>query len=191
MLEEDAKIRTFLEKRLKEAQVDQVHIERSLQQVNVTIFAAKPGFIIGRAGAGIEEVKAKMMRALFPGKHMMLQLSVKEVTRPSLSSRIVGMQIAGDIERRLPFRHTMKAAIERVMKAGAVGVKITLSGRLNGAEIARVEKLAQGSVPLQNLRADVDFAAVRAETIYGTIGVRVWINRGEVFEQKKVETPNA
>jgi small subunit ribosomal protein S3 len=184
MLEDDEKIRVFLNNKLKEAGVDRILIERSHQQVNVTIFSAKPGFIIGRAGSGIEDLKKKMVSELFPGRRLVLNLNVKEVEKPSLSAQIVAQQIAFEIEKRMPFRRSMKMAMDRVLKAGACGVKVTLSGRLNGAEIARTEKLAQGKVPLQNLRADIDFAHATANTIYGTIGVTVWINRGEIFDKK-------
>ncbi len=186
-LQDDERIRTFLFARLKEASVDRIFIERSLQNVSVTIYSAKPGFIIGRAGAGIEELKKAMMKELFPGRRVVINLNVKEISQPSLSAAIIGQQIASDIERRLPFRRSMKSAIDRVMKAGAEGVKISLSGRLNGAEIARREKLAQGKVPLHNLRADIDYARVAAHTIYGSIGVTVWINRGEIFTEKAEE----
>lgn len=188
MLEEDDKIRTFLSARLKEASVDNIIIERSHQQISATIYSAKPGFIIGRAGSGIEELKKEMMKKLFPGRRLALNLNVKEVTNPALSSKIVAQQIASEIEKRLPFRRSMKSAIDRVMKAGAKGVKISISGRLNGAEIARTERLAQGKVPLHNLRADIDYAKVTARTIYGAIGVTLWINRGEVFEKNSQNT---
>ena len=128
------------------------------------------------------------MSRFFRGRRVGINVSVKEVQHPSLSSSIVGQQIVGDLERRLPFRRVMKQAIERVMKAHAEGIKITIGGRLNGAEIARTETLAHGKVPLHNLRADIDFATVPAHTIYGTIGVKVWINRGEVFEKKERTT---
>lgn len=187
-LQEDEQIRLFLDKRLKEAQVDRIVIERSGQQLVVTISAAKPGVVIGRAGAGIEDLKTAMMKQLFPGRRVAMSINVREVTQPSLSARIIGQQIASDIERRLPFRRSMKSAIDRVMKSGAEGVKIVVSGRLNGAEIARREKLAQGKVPLHNLRADIDYARVPAHTIYGVIGITVWINRGEVFVEQVADT---
>lgn len=191
LLREDVRIRDFLRRELKEAMVDRVEIERTRQQINVTIYSAKPGFIIGRAGAGIEDLKKKILTKFYRGRRVAMSLNVKEVARPSLSAQIVGQQIAADIEKRFPFRRAMKQAIERVLKARAEGVKITLGGRLNGAEIARVETLAHGKVPLHNLRADIDFATVTARTIYGAIGVRVWINRGEIFskggETKKEE----
>lgn len=187
LLKEDEAIRVFLRERLKEASVDRILIERSVQQVSVTIHSAKPGFIIGRAGAGIEDLKKALVKKVFPGRRVTINLNVKEVSKPSLSAEIVGQQIAQEIERRLPFRRSMKGAIDRVMKAGAKGVKISVAGRLNGADIARTEKLAQGKVPLHNLRADIDYARVKARTIYGMIGVTVWINRGEVFGERTEE----
>lgn len=186
-LREDVLVREFLLKELREAQVDRVDIERSRQILTVTVHAAKPGVAIGRAGAGIEDLKKKLKTRFFQGRRTTLNLNVKEVEKPSLSARVTALQIAMDIEKRMPFRRIMKMAIERVMKSGAEGVKITLSGRLNGAEIARTETLAQGKIPLHNLRADINFASLPARTIYGAIGVKVWINRGEVFEKKVQE----
>ncbi len=188
LLREDVRIRDFLRGRLKESLVDRIEIERTRQHVNIVIHSAKPGAIIGRAGAGIEELKKAIMGKFFRNRRMVVNVNVKEIARPSLSSQIVGQQIASDIERRLPFRRAMKSAIERVMKARGEGVKLTLSGRLNGAEIARTETLAQGKVPLHNLRADIDFASVQANTMYGAIGIKVWINRGEVFEKTEENT---
>jgi small subunit ribosomal protein S3 len=182
LLKEDVQLRDFLWKRLKDSLVDRIEIERSRQKLTVTVYAAKPGTIIGRAGAGIEELTKAIKKTFYRGRKVDLQINVKEVQQPSLSARIVGSQIASDLEKRMPFRRIMKMAIERVMKAGAQGVKITISGRLNGAEIARTETLAQGKIPLHNLRADINFASVTAFTIYGTIGIKVWINCGEVFE---------
>ena len=173
---------------LKEALVDRVEIERSRQTLSITIYSAKPGVIIGRAGAGIEDLNKKIKTKFYRGRRVDLRVNVKEVSHPSLSARIVGLQVVADLEKRMPFRRIMKMAIEKVLKAEAQGVKITLSGRLNGAEIARTETLAKGKIPLHNLRADIDFASVTAFTIFGTIGVKVWINRGEVFhDQEKVE----
>jgi small subunit ribosomal protein S3 len=185
LLQEDVKMRAFLVGQLKEALVDRIEIERARQNLTITIISGKPGVVIGRAGAGIEELNKKLKKEFFRGRRVNISINVKEVQRPSLSANIVGQQIAADIEKRMPFRRIMKMAIERVLKAGALGVKITLSGRLNGAEIARTETLANGKIPLHNLRADIDFARVQANTIYGAIGIKVWINRGEVFEEKK------
>lgn len=184
-LQEDERLRNFFKKRLKDAGLEKIVIERSPAHVSVTLIAAKPGFIIGRAGAGIEELKKDLLKALYRGKKVSMNINVQEVERPALSAKIVGDQMASEIERRLPFRTSMKSAIERVMKGGALGVKIQIGGRLNGSEIARTEKLLNGSVPLHNLRADVDFARCTAYTIYGTIGIKVWINRGEKFEPKE------
>ncbi len=182
-LEEDVELREFFRKTLKEAGINEVGIERTPKQLTITIHAAKPGVVIGRSGAGIEDLKKKIMKTFYRGRRVTLNLNVQEVPRPSMASQIVGEQIAQDIERRLPFRRSMKMAIERVMKAGAKGIKLTLSGRLNGSEIARTETLAQGSIPLHNLRADIDFARVRANTVYGVIGIKIWIYKGDVFEK--------
>ncbi|MBM5789546.1 30S ribosomal protein S3 [Candidatus Parcubacteria bacterium] len=183
LLRDDVRIRAFLLKDLKEAQVDHVEIERSRGNLKINIFSAKPGIIIGRAGSGIEELSKKLKQEFFPGKRVNLNINVKELQRPSLSAKVVGEQVAAEIVKRMPFRRSMKSAIERVMKAGALGVKIVVSGRLNGADIARREAIAHGKIPLHTLRSDIDFANVRAETIWGTIGVKVWVNRGEVFEE--------
>ncbi|MFH1632329.1 MAG: 30S ribosomal protein S3 [bacterium] len=182
-LEEDVKIREYLKKQLREASVDVVLIDRTADTVNITIASAKPGFIIGRAGAGAEELKKKLKNEFYRGRRTNININIQEVSKPALSARIVGLQIAQEIEKRMPFRRSMKTAVERVVKGGAKGVKITVAGRLNGAEIARTETVSQGSIPLHNLRADVDFARIPARTIYGTIGVKVWIYRGEVFEE--------
>lgn len=182
-LQEDVKIRDFLLKELRHALVDRIEIERSRQKITVTIHSAKPGIVIGRGGAGITQLTEKVKKKFYRGKKVSLNVNVKEVKQPSLSARVVALQIAMDIERRMPYRRVMKQAIERVLKAKAEGVKVTIGGRLNGADIARSETLSQGKIPLHNLRADIDYAYVMARTIYGAIGVKVWINRGEVFEK--------
>jgi len=184
-LEEDVRIRVLLKKELKDALVDRIEIERSREEVKITIHSAKPGVIIGRAGAGIEALNKKLKKNFYRGRRVKLSINVKEVSQPSLSANVIGQQIAADLERRMPFRRIMKGAIERVMKANALGVKVSIGGRLNGADIARVEVLSKGKIPLHTLRADIDYASVRAGTIYGALGIKVWINRGEVFEGKK------
>ena len=184
-LNEDVRIRAYLLKALKDASVERIDIERSRQAIIIHIRSAKPGFIIGRAGAGIEDLIKKLRAEFFRGKKVDLSINVKEIKNPSLSSRVVGLQIAEDLERRRPFRRSIKMSIERVMKARAEGVKITLAGRLNGAEIARTETLSKGKIPLHNLRADIDFSIVEAHTTYGVIGIKVWINRGEVFDKDR------
>lgn len=183
LLREDVRIRDFLKKSLKDAQVSKIAIERSRGNLIINIHAAKPGVVIGRGGAGITELTTKLKKQYFAGRKVNLSINVKEIENPTLSASVIGQQIVSDIERRLPFRRAMKSAIERVLKSGGEGVKITIGGRLNGAEIARVENLASGKVPLHNLRADIDFARETAHTIYGAIGVKVWINRGEKFHK--------
>ena len=181
-LREDVELREFLRVQLKDAGVDFIGIERTPKHLTITIRSAKPGVVIGRAGAGIDELKKKILKRFYRGRRVTLNINVQEIARPALSAEVVGQQIAREIEQRLPFRRSMKMAVERVMKGGGKGVKLTLSGRLNGAEIARTETIANGSIPLHNLRADIDFARVRANTLMGVIGVKVWIYRGDVFE---------
>lgn len=185
-LKQDLRIREFFKKELKDAAVSQVAIERSRGSLTIQIATAKPGLIIGRSGAGIEELKKKFLRAFFPGKKLQFQLNVSEVPKASLEASIVGQQVIQEIERRMPFRRVLKMAIERVKKAGALGVKIAVSGRLNGAEIARREWLGWGKIPLTNLRADIDYYQDFAHTMAGAIGVKVWIYRGDIFEQDRL-----
>lgn len=179
---EDIKIREYVVEKGKEAQIDSVHLERSAKQVTITIFSGKPGVLIGRGGQGLDVLRKDIERKFLHMKHK-VKLNIQEMSQPSLSAQIVADGIAKDLVGRLPFRRVMKQNMERVMKAGAQGVKISLSGRLNGAEIARVEKMAQGKIPLITLRSNVEFASVGAQTLQGTIGVKVWIYQGESFER--------
>jgi len=189
-LRADVEIRGYLLHELREAAVDHIDIERAASSLSVVIHTAKPGFIIGRAGAGAEELKKKLLKKFFPqDKKAAVKLNIVEVTRPSLQAALIVQGMIADLEKRMPFRRIMKMAIERATKAGALGVKVMVSGRLNGAEIARREMLSSGSVPLQNLRADIDYAQDFARTIFGAIGVKVWVYRGEVFEKKEVAAP--
>ncbi len=148
-----------------------------------TVLAAKPGFIIGRSGKGLDDVR-KYIETRILQHGLKVKLNIQEVHNPALSAHVVGRSLVNDIERRMPFRRVMKQTIERVMKAGAKGVKIKMSGRLNGVEIARTEMLAAGKVPLITLRSDIDYAWVEAHTLYGKIGVKVWIYKGLVFGRK-------
>lgn len=190
-LQEDTELRVFLRKALKDAGLNDIGIERTPKHVTITLRAAKPGVVIGRQGAGIEDLKKKLMLNFYRGRRVTLNLNVQEIANPSLAASVVGQQIAQELEKRMPFRRSMKMTIERVMKSGAKGVKLTVSGRLNGSEIARTETLSQGSIPLHNLRADIDFARERANTVYGVIGVKVWIYRGDVFEGEERTEPAA
>ena len=183
-LRQDVEMRDFLRTSLREAAVDKIEIDRGRNQITVTIHSGKPGFVIGRGGTGIEDLKKKLSDKFFKGsKKTKVQLNIVEVTRPSLSSAITVQNMIADLEKRMPFRRVLKTTIDRAQKAGALGVKVMVSGRLNGAEIARREMLSWGSVPLLNLRADIDYAADFARTLFGAIGVKVWIYRGEIFDK--------
>ncbi|MBU0898129.1 30S ribosomal protein S3 [Patescibacteria group bacterium] len=188
--QQDVAIRKYFIKELREAGIDKVEIERSGQKININVFTAKPGLVIGRGGAGVEDLKKKI-HVKFLSKPSGIRLSninlnIIEADRPNLSAQIIVQSMAMEIEKRMPFRRVMKQAINRVERAGALGVKVMIGGRLNGAEIARTEMLTSGKVPLHTLRADIDYARVAAATTYGAIGIKMWIYKGDVF--KKEET---
>ncbi len=186
LLQSDLLVRKFVRTELKEAGVANVEIERSGKNATILVHAAKPGIIIGRGGQGIEDVKKKLVQRFFPKKKgITVTITVQEVTRPSLSAELVLQGVAVDLENRVGFRRVMKQALHRIEKSGAQGARIQVSGRLDGAEIARREHLAWGKLPLQSLRADIDYSRGKAGTIYGAIGIKVWIYRGEVFEKEK------
>lgn len=182
-LKQDISIREYLCKKLKEAGIDAISIERTPKEVTVTILAAKPGIIIGRSGQGLDEIRKEIEKKHLQFKSK-VKLNIQAVAQPALSAQIVGQSAVEEIERRMPFRRIMKQSIERVMNAGAKGVKIKMSGRLNGAEIARCEVLAAGKMSLITMRSDVDYAIVEAHTLYGKIGVKVWIYHGEAFGRR-------
>jgi len=182
LLKEDLQIRKFIKRTLKEAVIEKVELERSTNQIGIFITAARPGVIIGRGGTGIEELKKKIVATFFKDRPKQnIKLNITEIANPNLSSEAMLYFMIQDIEKRMPFRRVMKQAIERVMKAGALGVKIIMGGRLNGAEIARSEMLSQGKVPLHTFRADIDYARGAAHTTYGAIGLKVWIYKGDIF----------
>ena len=185
-LEQDTKIRAFLMLELKRAGMVRVDIERFGKTITVTVKTTKPGMIIGKGGSGIEDLKKKIEKHLDIGK-LDLKINIEEVKDVNLQAQVVAQNIADQIEKRIAFRRAMKGSIEQVMEAGAVGVKIECKGRLGGAEIARSERLFKGKLPLHTLRAKIEFARVTAFTTYGTIGIRVWINKGEVFTQGKAK----
>lgn len=187
LLEEDIKIKKFLRGELKDAAVDKVEIERSRGKIKIIIHSAKPGVIIGRSGAGIDDIKKKLVKRILSKRtgntNISLDLNIQEVKFPSLSANIVLQSVIDDIEKRVPFRRAMKQAISKVEKAGAKGVKVMVSGRLNGVEIARTEKLISGKLPLHTLRANIDYSRGTARTLYGAIGVKIWIYKGEFFSK--------
>ncbi|MBI2552330.1 30S ribosomal protein S3 [Candidatus Uhrbacteria bacterium] len=182
-LKDDVLMRDFILKSLVGAGVVKIEIERSSSGAVATIFAAKPGLIIGRGGAQIEELKRKL-KSKFKTLTT-LTINIQEIDKPSLHGAVVAEGIKLDLEKRIPFRTSIKQSLERISKAGALGAKITVSGRLNGAEIARDETVSFGSIPLQNLRADIDYSFGEAQTIYGKIGIKVWVYRGEIFEKDR------
>ncbi|MEG0072998.1 MAG: 30S ribosomal protein S3 [Clostridia bacterium] len=178
---EDNKLRTYLKSTLKTAGISQINIERKAADVKVHINTAKPGMIIGKGGAAIEELKAKLQK--MTGKNV--SINIIEIKNIDMSSQLVAESIAMQLEKRISFRRAMKQAIQKTMKAGAKGIKVTVSGRLGGAEIARSESYNEGTIPLQTLRADIDYGFAEAATTYGIIGVKVWIYKGEVLPAKK------
>ena len=191
----DAALRKLLQKRLKGMAVDSLEIERSDQEIRLIIKTARPGLIIGRSGEGINQLKKDIdlfLRKQKLSEKPALKIDVEEVRSPESSARIVGQMIAEGLEKRLTFRRVMKQTAEKVMANRDVeGVRIILSGRLGGADMARKEELKKGRVPLQTLRADIDFARVEAVLPYGVIGIKVWIYRGEVFADRKSGQANA
>jgi small subunit ribosomal protein S3 len=188
-LKDDLIIRDLLTMRLKGMAVDSVHIDRGQGAVRVTIVSARPGLIIGRGGTGIQELQGKLIQSL--GGKVPLQLEVVEVKSPDASAAVVAESIVDQIEKRTPYRRIMKMTLARVIASRDVkGAKIQLGGRLDGAEIARLEHMEEGALPLQTLRADIDFVRKTAHTTYGTIGVKVWIYKGDVFDIEKPSMKN-
>ena len=180
-LAEDNKIRRYLKDTLKTAGISSINIERKGTEVKVNVMAAKPGMIIGKGGAAIEELKAKLEKMT----SKTISLNIVEVKNVDMDATLVAESIAGQLERRVSFRRAMKQAMAKTMKAGAKGIKTQVSGRLGGAEIARAEHYSEGTIPLQTLRADIDYGFAEALTTYGIIGVKVWIYKGEVLPVKK------
>jgi len=185
-LKQDTKLRDFLFRNLRAAGLDRVEIERSANKVVVSMFVAKPGLVIGHGGSGAEDLKKKLHDQFLKTFHLRdISLNIGEVSRPNLSANILAQTMALELEQRAPFRKTMKQTINRAERSGALGIKVMVGGRLNGAEIARTEVLTSGKVPLHTLRADIDYARNTAYTTYGTIGIKVWVYRGEVFDNSE------
>jgi len=180
LLMEDIKIRRFLEERLKTAGLVSIRIERINKKLRIVLIVSRPGLVIGRGGKGLEELKKSLLKIIsLEDGEKNLELEVEEFKNPDLSARIVAQRIATQLEKRMPARRVVTKAIERVMSAGATGVKVVLSGRINGAEIGRTEKFFAGRVSLSSLRSDIDYAEIPALTRSGYVGVKVYINRGE------------
>ena len=182
-LVEDYKIREFLKKKLYHAGVSKIQIERTTGRVKVIVYTAKPGVVIGKGGAEIEKLKVEL--AKFSNQKILVD--IKEVKKPDSDAQLVAENIAQQLENRISFRRAMKSCMSRTMKSGALGVKTSVSGRLGGADMARTEFYSEGTIPLQTLRADIDYGFAEANTTYGKVGVKVWIYKGEVLPEKTVK----
>jgi small subunit ribosomal protein S3 len=185
----DLKVRSYLEGQLKSASVSRIEIERPAQNAKITIYTARPGIVIGKKGEDVEKLRNAVSEMMGVPVH----INIEEVRKPELDAQLVAQSVASQLERRVMFRRAMKRAVQNAMRLGAKGIKIQVSGRLGGAEIARSEWYREGRVPLHTLRADIDYAAYEAHTTYGVIGVKVWIFKGEVLggiEQVRAEKKN-
>ena len=185
---QDWQVREFLKKKLSEASVSRIHIERAARRANITINTARPGVVIGKKGEDIERLRgeaAKMMGMAVQD----VRLNIAEIRKPEVDAQLVAEGIAQQIERRVMFRRAMKRAVMNTMRSGALGIKVRVSGRLNGSEIARTEWSREGRIPLHTFRAEIDYGLAEARTTYGVIGVKVWVFKGEVFDQPEVLLP--
>lgn len=189
LVREDVLIRRYLKKKLVETGIDRIEIERSPAEITINIVSSRPGIIIGRGGGGIEEIKKDLTTRFLKSKQT-IKINIQEVVNPNLSAAVMLHNMIADIEKRIPFRRVMKQGMDRIMKAGALGVKVCMSGRLNGVEIARTETLAVGKIPLHTIRANIDYSRDSAKTTYGAVGVKIWLYKGEIFEKsaKKEQT---
>jgi small subunit ribosomal protein S3 len=181
LLHEDLKVREYITKRLNDAAVSKVEIERAANRLNITVHTAKPGMVIGKGGTEVEALRKALNQ--LTGKRV--HINIVEIKRADLDAKLVADNIARQLENRVSFRRAQKQAIQRSMRAGAQGIKTMVSGRLGGADIARSEQYSEGTVPLHTLRADIDYGTAEADTTYGKLGVKVWIYRGEVLPTKK------
>lgn len=187
LVQEDAKIRNYIKQNLYAAGISTIEIERAANRVKITVHTAKPGIVIGRGGAGVDRLRQEL--EALTGRQ--IHINVVEIKVPELDAQLVAESVAGQLERRISFRRAIKQAASRSMRAGAQGVKIMVAGRLGGSEMSRREWTAEGSVPLHTLRADIDYGFAEAFTTYGQIGVKVWINRGEVLPERPTAEADA
>ena len=182
LLQEDHIIRSYIEKKLKAASIVNIQINRKVDQVEIDITTARPGIVLGRLGSGIENLRQEISTKLKNQK--LIRINIVEITEPDQEAALIAEFISQQLEKRVAFRRSVRQAIQRAQKAHTQGIKIQVSGRLNGAEIARSEWLREGRVPLQTLRADIDYSYKRAQTIYGVLGIKVWLFKGEMQPQK-------
>ena len=184
-LVEDYNLRVFLKKKLFQAGIEKIEIEKFANKIRISIYAGKPGIVIGKGGSEIEKLKKELEKMT----SKTIILNVIEVRVPDMSAQLVAENIASQLERRISFRKAMKQCMSRTMKCGAKGIKTSVSGRVGGAEIARTEQYHEGTIPLQTLRADIDYGFTEANTTYGKLGVKVWIYKGEILESKGLQRP--
>ncbi|MBS5945371.1 MAG: 30S ribosomal protein S3 [Peptoniphilus harei] len=184
LLVEDNNIRKYVKKKLYTAGISKIEIERAANRVKVSIYTAKPGMVIGRGGAGVEELRSEIEKLT----NKSVVINVEEIKNQDLDAQIVAEAIAESLERRVAFRRAMKQAIQRTMRQGALGIKTSVSGRLGGADMARTEGYSEGTIPLQTLRADIDYGFAEADTTYGKIGVKVWLYKGEVLPELREDS---
>ena len=177
LLHQELRIKSYVEKKLKNASISKINIERAAKKLRLSIYSSRPGIIIGKKGADIETLKNDLSKM----SNLEVFLDIKEVRKPEVEAKLVAENIASQLEKRISFRRAMKKAVQSAMRLGAKGVKVVCSGRLGGAEIARTEKYHEGSVPLHTLRGDIDYSTAEAETTYGICGIKVWINKGEIL----------
>ena len=180
---EDNQIRVYVKKKLFISGLSKIDIERAANKIKLTVYTAKPGMVIGRGGSGVEELRLDIEK--MTGKEVVV--NVEEVKRPELDGQLVAENIAAQLERRVSFRRALKQSIQRTMRSGAKGIKTQVSGRLGGADMARTEGYSEGSIPLQTLRADIDYGFAEANTTFGKVGVKVWIYKGEVLPTNKLK----
>ena len=185
-LHQDLEIKSYVEKKLKNASIAKINIERAAKKIRISIYSSRPGIIIGKKGADIEDLKNKLTKL----SKLEVFLDIKEIRKPEVEAKLVAENIASQLEKRVSFRRAMKKAVQSSMRLGAKGVKVLCSGRLGGAEIARTEKYHEGSVPLHTLRSDIDYATAEAETTYGICGIKVWINKGEILNKDPYASEN-
>src|ERR1700676_4985104 len=182
----DFRVREFLKKKLADASVSRILIERAAKKVNITIQTARPGIVIGKKGEDIEKLRGETAKLLDMAM-LDVRLNISEIRKPELDAQLVAESIAQQIEKRVMFRRAMKRAVMSTMRSGALGIKVRMSGRLNGSEIARTEWYREGRVPLHTFRADIDYGLAEAKTTYGVIGIKVWVFKGEVFDQAQLD----
>jgi small subunit ribosomal protein S3 len=185
-LHQDLEIKSYVEKKLKNASIAKINIERAAKKIRISIFSSRPGIIIGKKGADIEDLKNKLTKL----SNLEVFLDIKEIRKPEVEAKLVAENIATQLEKRVSFRRAMKKSVQSSMRLGAKGVKVLCSGRLGGAEIARNEKYNEGSVPLHTLRSDIDYATAEAETTYGIVGIKVWINKGIILKKDPYASEN-